>query len=101
MRSFRRLAVGLLSLSLVTLTGICVRPWLAEANGSVRGHAVASLQSQPYGVGISIHSKVDPNCCLQDTPALADPATEASMSQCVVRDNQRWTLADTADGSIG
>jgi hypothetical protein len=98
MRLFRRLAVGLAALSLVS-AGIIATPWLIAANG-----AAAATQSAPAiapnGVNFVIHSEVDQNYCLEDTPAPDNPASEASLSQCAVRDDQEWTFANAADGSL-
>jgi hypothetical protein len=44
--------------------------------------------------------EVDQNFCLEDSVAPDNPASEASISQCADRDNQHWTFAHAADGSI-
>ena len=69
-----------------------------RAGGASAAHAQPSLQ--PNGVDFSIHSQVDPNFCMEDVPAPDNPASEASMSQCAVRDGQHWTFAHAADGSV-
>lgn len=55
---------------------------------------------QPHGINIVFHSKVDPNFCVEDTPAPFTPASATSISACAVRDAQHWTLVDAADGSL-
>jgi hypothetical protein len=55
---------------------------------------------QPNGINFTIHTIVDPDYCLEDTPAPANPASEAIMSECAARDNQHWTFANASDGSV-
>ena len=94
MKSFRRLAIALIGLSLPAAGGAMVWLWgLDEAGAS-------TTNVQPHGVNFTIHSDVDTNFCLEDIPAPADPASEASMSQCIDRDGQHWTFANAADGSL-
>ena len=94
MKSFRRLALALVGLSLPMAGGATA--WLTGAEAAVASTTLV----QPNGVDFSVHASVDPNFCLEDVPAPADPASEASMSQCVNRNGQHWTFADAADGSI-
>ncbi len=93
MKSFRRLALGLVGLTVPIAGGATA--WLTAADA-----AVPATVSQPHGVNFTIHTSVDPNFCLEDIPAPAVPASEASMSQCIDRDGQHWTFANPADGSI-
>jgi hypothetical protein len=93
-KSFRRLALALVGLSL-PVAGAATA-WLTGAEAAVGSTQLA----QPHGVNFTLHTSVDPNFCLEDIPAPADPASEASMSECAIRDGQRWTFADAADGSI-
>jgi hypothetical protein len=93
-KSFRRLALALVGLSL-PVAGAATA-WLTGAQAAVASTKLA----QPNGVDFTLHASVDPNFCLEDIPAPAVPASEASMSQCINRNGQHWTLADAADGSI-
>jgi hypothetical protein len=93
-KSFRRLALALIGLSL-PVAGAATA-WLTGADAAVP----ATKVNQPHGVNFTLHASVDPNFCLEDIPAPALPASEASMSQCINRDGQHWTFADAADGSI-
>jgi hypothetical protein len=93
-KSFRRLVISLVSLSLPAAGGAMA--WISGAHEA----AASTTNVQPHGVNFTIHSDVDPNFCLEDIPAPADPASEASMSQCIDRDGQHWTFADAADGSL-
>jgi hypothetical protein len=43
---------------------------------------------------------VETNCCVVDRPAPSQPASEASMAQCGPVDDQHWTFARSADGSV-
>jgi hypothetical protein len=94
MKSFRRLALALVGLSLPVAGGATA--WLSAADAAVP----ATKLSQPHGVDFTIHTSVDPNFCLEDVPAPAVPASQASMSECAARTGQDWTFADAADGSI-
>lgn len=94
MKSFRRLALALLGLSLPVAGGATA--WLTGA-----GAAVASTKlDQPHGADLTIHASVDPNFCLEDAPAPAVPSSQASMSECAADTGQRWTFANAADGSV-
>jgi Ricin-type beta-trefoil lectin domain len=94
----RRLAVGLVGASLI-LVGLAAA-WVNGANAAVASTRLTAAIAQPHGVNFSIHSKVDPNFCMEDFPAPGNPASEASISQCAQRDDQHWTFADVADGTI-
>lgn len=99
MDSYRRLAAALAVLTL-SLGGAVIF-WLTGAGAApASAKQVTPPGTQPSGVNFSIHSSVDPNFCLQDTPAPALPASEASMSQCAIRDGQHWTFAHAADGAV-
>ena len=96
---FRRLVL-LLTVLIVTLVG-CATVWLSRAGAnSVAAVKQAPPGAQPNGVSFTIHSAVDPNFCLENTASVANPASEATMSQCIVRDNQHWTFANAVDGSV-
>jgi hypothetical protein len=97
MRSFRRLALGVVGLSVAVGSGAVL--WIsgAEAVASTKASPAAV---QPKGVNFGLHSEVDTNFCLEDTPSSSEPTSEASMSQCAARDGQDWTFADAADGSL-
>jgi Ricin-type beta-trefoil lectin domain len=98
MRSFRTLAVGIVGLSLALAGGATA--WLTAADAALASTTRAQPRLEPNGVNFSMHSVVDPNFCVEDTPAPGNPASEAEMSQCAVRDNQHWTFAHAADGSV-
>ena len=99
MTTFRRLAIGVVGLSLVVSGGVSA--WLIAADPAVASVKVTTLAAtEPNGVNFTIHTELDPSYCMEDTPAPAVPASEASMSQCVARDGQDWTFADAADGSV-
>jgi hypothetical protein len=98
MTPFRRIALPLIALTLAVAGGATT--WLTEAGAAVPATKSAPPGTQPNGVNFTLHSDVDTNYCLEDTPAPQDAASEASMSQCAVRDGQRWTFADAADGSV-
>jgi hypothetical protein len=70
------------------------------ANGAAASLTRVSPRVQPNGVNFTIHSEADQNFCLEDSVAPDNPASEASISQCAARDNQHWTFAHAADGSI-
>jgi hypothetical protein len=95
MRSFRGLAVGVVGLSFAFAGGGTA--WLTTG---AQAAAAPTKLDQPHGVDFTIHSSVDPNYCVEDIPAPADPASEASMSECAARDGQDWTFANAADGSV-
>jgi hypothetical protein len=98
MTSFRRLALGLVGLSFAFAGGATA--WLSGAEPAVASIKQAATVTQPHCVNFTIHSSVDTNYCVEDIPAPAVPASEASMSQCADRDGQRWTFADPTDGSL-
>jgi hypothetical protein len=99
MTSFRRLAIPIAGLILAVGGGATA--WLTGAGAAaVPAIRPAPPGAQPNGVNFTIHSSVDPNFCVEDTPAPQDPASETILSQCVIRDNQHWTFADAADGSV-
>ncbi len=98
MSLFRRLAVGVVGSSLVLAGGATA--WLTEATAAVASTTQVQPRLQPNGVNFTMHSVVDPNFCVEDTPAPGNPASEAEMSQSAVRDNQHWTFAHAADGSV-
>ena len=99
MFSFHRLVLALLVLALSLGGGVTA--WLAGAGAAAATSAkVSPPGTQPHGVNFTIHSEVDVNYCMEDIPAPAVPASQASISQCAARDGQHWTLADPADGSI-
>jgi hypothetical protein len=99
MTFFRRLAL-LLAVLTMTLGGVATA-WLTGA-GANTVPAVKQVPpgTQPNGVNFTIHTSLDPTFCVDDTPAPQNPASEASMSTCVTRDDQHWTFADAADGSV-
>ena len=99
MNSFRRLA---LLLAIMTLAlGGGTTAWLTGA-GATPVHSVQPPPPgfQPNGVNFTIHSHIDPSFCVEDTPSVALPAYEATMSECAARDNQHWTFANVSDGSV-
>jgi hypothetical protein len=98
MAPFRTLALGLLGLSVALGAGATTG--LAGADAAFASTTRIQPHLQPNGVGFSMHSVVDPNFCVEDTPAPGNPASEAEMSQCAARDNQHWTFAHAADGSV-
>jgi hypothetical protein len=98
MKSLRPLAVGLVGLSLALGGSAAALLTQAEAGGASTAHAQTRLQ--PNGVDFGLHTELDPNFCLEDIPAPENPASEASVSQCAVRDGQHWTFANAADGSV-
>jgi hypothetical protein len=99
MYSFRRLVLALLVVALAVGGGATA--WLTGAGAATASSTnVSPPGTQPHGVNFSIHSEVDVNYCLEDIPAPAVPASQASMSQCAARNGQRWTFADPANGSI-
>ena len=98
MRSLRSLAVGWVGVSIALAGSVVTLVTEGRAGGASAAHAQPSLQ--PNGVDFSIHSQVDPNFCMEDVPAPDNPASEASMSQCAVRDGRHWTFARAADGSV-
>ena len=79
---------------------VLVLPWDTAANGADAAGPQNAARLEPNGVNFTIHSEVDQNFCLEDSPAPDNPASEASISQCAVRDNQHWTFANAADGSV-
>ncbi len=99
MASFRRLA--LLPAILIVALGGGTTAWLSGA-GADPLHAAGQAPpgSQPNGVNFTIHTALDPNFCVDDTPSVPAPASEATMSQCASRDSQHWTFANAADGSV-
>jgi hypothetical protein len=75
--------------------------WLPGAGASTVPTAKSAPPgAQPNGVNFTIHTALDPNFCVEDTPSVGNPASEATMSQCIVRDNQHWTFANADDGSV-
>jgi hypothetical protein len=99
MTSLRRLPLLLAVLTLAVGGGATA--WLTGAGASpVPAAPQAAPSPQPNGVNFTIHTSLDPSYCVEDTPSVATPASEATMSQCVVRDNQHWTFANAADGSV-
>jgi hypothetical protein len=98
MSSARRLAITLAA-SMIALAGGATA-WLTADAGAHPSAASTPPGNQPNGVNIVIHASADTNFCLEDSPAPTNPASEASISQCAVRDNQAWTFADAADGSV-
>jgi hypothetical protein len=98
MKSFRRLALGLVGSSLALAGGATA--WMAGAEAATAATTHVQPRLPPNGVGFSIHSEVDTNFYAQDTPAPGNPASEASMSQCPARNGQDWTFAHAADGSV-
>jgi hypothetical protein len=99
MTSLRRLTVLLVGMILALGGGATA--WLTQAGATaVPSSTRTPPGNQPNGVNFTIHSEVDPNFCVEDIPAPAVPASEASMSECVNRDGQHWTFADAADGSV-
>ena len=98
MTQFRRLAILLIALTLSLAGGATA--WLITGAGAAVPSAKTPPGPQPNGVNFTIHSDIDTNFCLEDTPAPQDAASEASMSECVDRDGQHWTFADAADGSV-
>ncbi len=70
------------------------------AAGAGASGTQVSPRVQPNGVNFTIHTEGDQNFCLEDSVAPDDPASEASISQCAARDNQHWTFAHAADGSL-
>ena len=91
----RRLAMATAGIAMVVAS-----LGLIGANGAGAANTQVSPRIQPNGVNFTIHSEVDQNFCLEDSVAPDNPASEASISQCAVRDNQRWTFAHAADGSL-
>ncbi len=85
MQSIRRLALALVGMSL-PVAGAATA-WLTGAEAAVASNELM----QPHGVNFTLHTSVDPNYCLEDTPAPADPASEASMSECA---NTKWSALD-------
>lgn len=98
MTSFRRLAVPLAGLTLALAGGSTA--WLTGADAAVASAKLTPPSIQPNGVNFTLHSDVDTNFCLDDTPSPLNSASEASVSQCAVRNGQEWTFADTANGSV-
>jgi len=98
MTSIRRLSVPLAGLILALGAGSTA--WLTGAGAAAPTAKPAAPGPQPNGVNYTLHSEVDTNFCLEDTPAPQEPASEASMAECAVIDGQRWTFADAADGSV-
>jgi hypothetical protein len=98
MTRFRRLAILLVGL-IFAMAGVATT-WLVAASAATPSVALAPPSPQPNGVNFTIHSHLDPNFCVQDVPAPSVPASEASMTQCEPLDNQHWTFADAADGSV-
>jgi len=97
--SFRRMAV-LFAVLTVALGGGATA-WLTGAGATTIPAAKATPPgTQPNGVNFTIHTILDPNFCLEDTPSPALPASEAIASQCAARDNQHWTFANASDGSV-
>jgi hypothetical protein len=97
--SFRRMTVLLVVLTIALGAGAAA--WLtAGAGAAVPTARLTPPGPQPNGVDFSLHSDLDSNFCLEDTPAPQDAASEASMSQCVLRNGQLWTFADASDGSV-
>jgi Ricin-type beta-trefoil lectin domain len=99
MTSLRRLT--LLFAILTVALGGGATAWLTGA-GADTVHAVeqAPPGTQPNGVNFTIHTSLDPSYCVEDTPSAAEPASEATISQCAVRDNQHWTFANADDGAV-
>jgi hypothetical protein len=99
MTSFRRLA---LLVAIVTLAlGGGTTAWLIGAGAdTVPAVKQAPPGTQPNGVNFTIHTVIDPNFCVEDTPSVAVPASEATMSECAARDNQHWTFAHADYGSV-
>jgi hypothetical protein len=98
MPSFRKLTVGLVGLSLALAGGATAA--LTGADAAVASTTQVQPRTEPNGVNFVLHSIVDPNFCMEDTPAPDNPASGASMSQCAVRNGQEWTFAHAADGSV-
>jgi Ricin-type beta-trefoil lectin domain len=99
MTSFRRLAVPLVGAALAL--GASGTAWFTEAGAAAVPAATPTPPGpQPHGVNFTIHSSIDPNFCVEDTPSIQNPTSGAIMSQCIIRDNQRWTFANGADGSV-
>jgi hypothetical protein len=98
MRWFHRLAVGFVGLSLALAGG--ATGWLTSTEGAAASAKFAPPNQQPFGSGLIFHTQLDPNFCLTDLPAPAQPASEASISQCRVEPSQQWTLAHAQGGSV-
>jgi Ricin-type beta-trefoil lectin domain len=99
MVSFRRLALLVATLTVALCGGVTA--WFTGAGADpihAAGQAPPGLQ--PNGVNFTIHTVLDPNYCVEATPSTALPASEATISQCAARDNQHWTFANAADGSV-
>ena len=98
MTSFRRLAVLLVALALALAGGATA--WLSEAGAAATPSTPAPPGPQPNGVNFTIHSEIDPSYCMENSAVPQRPASDAIMSQCAARDNQHWTGAAAADGSV-
>jgi Ricin-type beta-trefoil lectin domain len=99
MGSYRRLVISLAALTLIA--GGSATAWLTRAGAAVAPSAKPAPPGvQPNGVNFAIHSHVDPNFCVEGTPAPQEPASGARMAQCAQIDTQHWTFAHAADGSV-
>jgi hypothetical protein len=94
MKRTRRLAAVIIGTVLAMTAGTV---WLATGGADA---AQTPPGPQPNGVNFTIHSHVDTNFCVVDRPPQSQPASEASMAQCGPVDDQHWTFARAADGSV-
>lgn len=98
MTSIRRLTVLLVALTFLLAGGASA--WLTRAGAAVPVTKITPPGEQPNESQIIIKSQVDPNFCLANTPAPANPASETSVSQCANQPVQQWMFADASDGSV-
>jgi hypothetical protein len=59
--------------------------WLTGAESAMASVGATAPAQHPFGGDIIIKSQVDPNFCLNDLPAPANPASEADVSQCITQ----------------